>query len=208
MSLTGHRRLVQSGNVLFNRWFGNGGTMLGWFKKKPPLALASTEEREAILAKQHPLFREVDAAFHAYPEVVTVNSQWDDGQVEQELLRRGVAAALAEECVTFGPMAWGREVVEQLGVTCSPLFRLHSLVDGTERDMPLANEFAYAWARAMIGLYRTVDRNAVFKLVATRSAEVNAVSNALNGGVSATELKSSSLQPSLVHFRRTVGKVD
>jgi hypothetical protein len=180
--------------------------MLDWFKKKPRCALASTEEREAILAKQHPVFREVDAGFHAYLEVVTANPQWDDGQIEQEMVRRGVAAALAEECVTFTPMAWGRDVVEQLGIECSPLFRLRSTIDGTERDLPLTDEFAYAWARAMIGLYRTPERNEVFKLVAGRSAELDAVNNALHGGLSQADLRGSKLQPSLVHFRRAISK--
>src|SRR5213075_1938120 len=104
---------------------------------------------------------------------------------EQEMVSRGIEVAVAEECVTFGPMAWGREVVEQLGVSCSPLFRLHSMIDDTECDLTLANELVYAWARAMIGLYRTPDRNEVFKLVSGRSAELDAVNNALNGGASA-----------------------
>jgi hypothetical protein len=47
----------------------------------------SVEEREAIPAKQHPIFREVDAAFHAHLEVVTANRQRGDGQVEQERAR-------------------------------------------------------------------------------------------------------------------------
>jgi len=178
--------------------------MLGWFRKKPRLPLATVAERDAVLSKQHPVFREVDAGFHAYLEVITANAQWDDGQIEQELVRRGVEPGLAEECVAFGPMAWARELAEQLGLTCSRLFRLHSMVDGTERDMPLANELVYAWARAMIGLYRTPERNEVFKLVSTRSAEVNAISNALHGGASEADLRGSSLQPSLVHLRRAV----
>jgi hypothetical protein len=178
--------------------------MLGWFQKKPRFPLAPVEEREGMLAKQHPVFREVDAAFHAYLEVVTANPRWGDGQVERELIRRGVAAGLAEECVTFGPMAWGRAVVEQLRVSCSPLFRLHSTIDGAECDLPLANEFAYAWVRAMIDQYRTPERNEVFKLVAGRSAELDAVNNALNGGASEADLRGSSLQPSLVHFRRPI----
>jgi hypothetical protein len=180
--------------------------MFGWFKKKPCLALASTEEREAILAKQHSIFREVDVGFHTFLEVVTANPQWDDDHIEKEMVRRGVAAALAEECVTFGPMAWGREVVEQLGVSCSPLFRLHCMIDGTERDMPLANELAYAWARAMVGLYRTSDRNEVFKLVSRRSAELDAVNNALNDGVSQASLRESKMQPSVVNSRRAISK--
>ena len=180
--------------------------MFGWFKKKPRSLLASIEERETILAKQHPVFREVDQAFHTYLEVATANPQWDDGQIEQELVRRGMTSALAEECVSFGPMAWGRDVVEQLGVVCSPLFRLHSMIDGTEGDLPLANELVYAWARAMIGLYRTPERKEVFKLVAGRSAELDVVNNALQSGMSQDALHGSKMQPSLVHFRRALAK--
>jgi hypothetical protein len=45
------------------------------------------------------------------------------------------------------------------------------------------------------------ERNEVFKLVSTRSAEFNAINNALSGSASAADLRGSSLQPSLVHFR-------
>jgi hypothetical protein len=178
--------------------------MPGWFHKKPRFLLASLAEREAILAKQHPVFREVDAVFHAYLDVVTANPVWDDGQVEQELVRRGVVARLAEECVSFGPMAWGRAVVEQLGVSCSPDFRLHSMIDGTERNLSLEYEMVYTWARAMIGMYRTPERNEVFKLVAGRSAELDAVNNALHRGASKADLQGSRLQPSIVHFRHAI----
>jgi hypothetical protein len=176
--------------------------MFGWFKKKPCLLLASAQEREAILAKQHPLFRQVDAAFHAYLEIVTANPRLDDGRIEQELLHRGIEVGLAEEVVTFAPMAWGREVAEQLGVECSPLYRLHSMIDGNEQELPLANELAYAWARAMIGLYRTPERNEVFKMVSLRSAELAAINNALQAGES--DVRGGKLQPSLVYFQRTV----
>ncbi len=192
--------------------------MFGWFKKRPStpperqahagVILAWPEEREELLAKQHAVFREVDTGFHMYLEIITANPLWDDDRIEQELIRRGIEAGLAEECVTFGPMAWGHEVAEQLGVVCSPLYRLHSMIDGGEQDMPLANELVYAWARAMIGLYRIPGRNEVFNLVSRRSAEVNAINNALRGGVSVADMRGSKLQPSLVHFRRAVAKCE
>jgi len=176
--------------------------MFGWFQKKPRLPLAPTEEREAILARQHRIFREVDAGFHAYLEVVTADPRRDDGRIEQDLIRRGVAAGLAEDCVVFAPLAWGREVVEGLGVTCSPLCRVRSLIDGGEWEQPLAGEPAYAWARAMVGLYRTPGRNEVFKLVSFRSAEVDCVNNMLHAGASEADLREARLEPTLVHLRR------
>src|SRR5580765_304910 len=105
--------------------------MLGWFKKRPSLPLASVEEREAALQNLHPLFRVVDAGFHAYMEVVTANPKWDDNRIEQELRTRGVEAALAEELVAFTPLAFGREIVQGLGVKCGDQYRLHNLADGS-----------------------------------------------------------------------------
>jgi hypothetical protein len=70
--------------------------------------------------------------------------------------------------------------------------------------LPLANELAYAWARAMVGLYRTAERNEVFKLVACRSAELDAVNNALRGGVTTEQLREGTLAPPVVRLRRPV----
>ncbi|MCI0358008.1 MAG: hypothetical protein L0211_05970 [Planctomycetaceae bacterium] len=176
--------------------------MFGWFSSKSRLPLAPIAEREVILAKLHPVFRDVDAAFHAYLEVVVANASWSDQRIEQTLVQRGINAVLAEGVVLLGPIAWGREVVEQLGVQCSANCRLSSLSDGEVREVQLATQLEYAWARAMIGLYRTPERNEVFKLVACRSAELDAVNNALQAGTSPENLRGGTMQPLLVNVRR------
>jgi hypothetical protein len=189
--------------------------MFDWFKKRevpvpprtpapaPPASLASVDEREAVLGDLHPLFRVVDTGFHVYMEIAAANPGWDDDRVERVLRGRGVDSVLAQELVSFAPLAFGREIVQELGVRCSDLYRLHNLADGLETELPLVGEMAYAWARAMVGLYRTAERNEVFKRVAGRSAELNAVNNALHGGVTAEELRESTLGPTLVYLRRT-----
>lgn len=48
-----------------------------------------------MLTGQHPVFREVDAGFHAYLEVITAMPEWNDNQIEQALAQRGVEAGLA-----------------------------------------------------------------------------------------------------------------
>jgi len=65
--------------------------VFSWLRKNPRAPLAAPEEREAVLAGLHPVFREVDAAFHTYLEVVTANPRWGDVHVEQELVRRVAA---------------------------------------------------------------------------------------------------------------------
>jgi hypothetical protein len=177
--------------------------MFGWFKTKPRLTLATTEEREALLIKLHPFFREVDAAFHTYLNLVITHPRLNEGQLEEALIRQGISPGLAEDCVVFVPLAWGREVVEGLGVQYSPLVRVHSLIDGSEWEQPLTYEMVYAWARAMIGLYRTKERNEVFQLVSVRSAEVDCINNALFAGTSQEDLRECKLDPALVPLRRT-----
>jgi hypothetical protein len=169
----------------------------------PPAPLASVEERDAVLRDLHPLFRTVDAGFHIYMEIASANPGWDDDRVERVLRARGVESVLAQELVSFAPLAFGREIVQELGVHCSDLYRLHNLADGSETELPLAGEMAYAWARAMIGLYRTAERNEVFKRVAVRSAELNAVNNALYGDFTKEDLRESTLSPTLIYLRRT-----
>ena len=176
--------------------------MFDWFKSKPQSPLATAEEREAVLAQQHPVFREVDVAFHAYLEVVTTNPQWDDGRIEQELVQRGLTASLVEDCVVFAPIAWGSEVADGLGVAYSQRLRVRSLIDGSEWEQAYTYEFAYAWARAMLGLYSNAERNEVFKLVSLRSAEVDCINNALIAGASQADLQASGIAPLLVHLRR------
>jgi hypothetical protein len=180
--------------------------MFGLFKKKPqPGQLASPEEREAILSTLHPVFRPLDTAFHAFLEVVSANPTWDDNQIEKALCGRGVDAESAGDLVAFAPLAFGREIVEQLGVKGSETYRLHNLVDGSDKDLPLADEPAYAWARQMIDLYRTRERNELFKRVALRSAELAAINKALASGITQDDLVKGTLAPPVVSLRRSIG---
>jgi hypothetical protein len=167
--------------------------------------LDTTAEREAILSGAHPIFREVDVAFHAYLEVLFTNPTWEDDAIEEELLRRGISPRLAADCVIFGPIAFGRKIAELLGMDLSPTFRLHSLIDETETELPLANEIVYAWARAMIDVYRNPDRperTEVLRLVCERSSEYKAINNALYAGETQESLRECRLQPTLVYLRR------
>ncbi|MES1240930.1 MAG: hypothetical protein ABUT39_04865 [Acidobacteriota bacterium] len=158
--------------------------------------------REQLLRRMHPVFREVDAGFQKYIATVTAHPDWDDDKIEKELRLRGVGFALAQELVSFVPMAFGREVVAELGVTCSEDFRLHEMSDDSEQDLPLADEMAFAWAKAIVDEYRTPELNPVFKRIASRSAELNAVNNALNAGMTEDQLRETRLAPSLVYLRR------
>jgi hypothetical protein len=158
-------------------------------------------EREELLHRSHPLFKTIDAGFQIYIEVVSTNSSWQDDHLEEELRKRGVEPNLAEELVAFVPMAFGREIVHQVGLKCHDNYVRHNLNDGSEQELPLNKEMVFAWAKAMIGEYRTAERNEVFKLIACRSSELNAVNNALNSGMTVEGLQTSTMGPTHVFFR-------
>jgi len=158
--------------------------------------------REELLQRLHPVFRIVDAHFQIYIEVISTNPTWDDNRIEEELRQRGVESSTAEELVSFIPLAFGREIVEQLGVKCSDTYIMHNLLDDSEQELPLAMELVYAWAKAMIGEYRNAERNEIFKLIASRSAEFDVVNNALKSGATTKDLKVSTIGPSVAYFHR------
>jgi hypothetical protein len=172
--------------------------MLKWFKKRSQ----PSSQRQELLQRSHPVFKIVDAGFQIYIEVVSTNPSWDDNRIEEELRKRGVEDELAQELVSFVPLAFGREIVEQLGVKCSDKYIMRNLLDDSEHELPLAMELAYAWAKGMIGEYRNAERNNIFKLIAQRSAEFDAVNNALNQGANAEDLKGSTIGPCVVYLRR------
>src|SRR5262245_31809640 len=121
----------------------------------PPPAPASrgpVSEHEKVLQTLHPVFRQVDAMFQKYIEVIAQHPDWDDVQIDKELLRRGVPAENAEDLIVFIPLAFGREVVEQLGVSISEQY------DCGGQMVPLANEIFHAWGRQVAGAYRTQER--------------------------------------------------
>lgn len=180
--------------------------MFGWFKKQQTAQFASPQERDAILSKLDPAFRRLDAPFQAFLEVISANPTWDDRQIEQALCAGGVDADCAQSLVAFVTLAFGRAIVEQLGVKGSDAYRLHDPASGTDKELPLADEPAYALARQMITLYRTSGRNELFKLVALRSAELAAINKALAGGVTPEDLAKGTLAPPVVALKRSVRK--
>jgi len=164
--------------------------------------LATIAERREALRNSGVRLEFDDSGFHLYIEAIVEHPDSADEKIEDALLQQGVQRGLAQELILFVPLAFGRAVVEELGVKCCDLFQLHNLDSGTEHELPLANELAYVWAKAMIGLYRTPERNNIFGLIARRSAEVDAINNALNSGVPAESLSESAIGPPIVYLHR------
>ena len=156
-------------------------------------------ERESRLATLHPVFRELDAAVHAYVDLVREAPNLTDDQIEASLLTSGTEQSVATGCVTFVPLAFGRVVVTHLGVNVSDTFVEYDLATKSETEKPLAEQFEYIWAKNVVDIYqRSPDYNEAFKAIAIRSAELSAVNNALNGDCDPDSLRESTIAPPTV----------
>jgi len=156
-------------------------------------------ERESRLETLHPVFRELDAAVHAYVDLIREVPHLTDEQIETRLLAAGIERSVATGCVTFVPLAFGRVVVTGLGVSVADTFVEHDLATKSETEKPLAKQFEYIWAKHVVDIYqRSPDYHEAFKAIAIRSAELSAVSNALHGGCDLDSLGESTIAPPTV----------
>jgi hypothetical protein len=156
-------------------------------------------KRETQLKDLHPVFRELDTAVAAYIDVIRDFPKLSDDEIERKLIGQGVAKAVAVGCVTFVPLAFGREIVQDLGVLVAETYVEQDLSSGHKTEKPLAQEFEFVWAKAIVGIYRqSSEYSSAFKSIALRSAELDAVNNALLGGSTKESLRESRIGPPIV----------
>lgn len=161
-----------------------------------PLMIDVATERETRLETLHPVFRELDAAVHAYVNLVRECPNLSDEQLEARLLAAGIEQSVATGCATFVPLAFGRVVVTELVVNVADTFVEYDLATKRQTEKPLAEQFEYIWAKNVVDIYqRSPDYNDAFKAIAIRSAELSAVNNALNGGCDPDSLRESKIAP-------------
>lgn len=156
-------------------------------------------ERQSRLSNLHPVFREVDRAVHAYVEVLRAEPSLEDQQIQRELLASGVEPSVAVGCVTFVPLAFGRTIVRDLGVEPADSYVEHDPANSTEREKPLGEQLEYIWSKSVADLYaRSDEYGEAFGTIATRSAEVDAINNALHSGCDPESLRGAALDPPIV----------
>ena len=114
----------------------------------------------------------------------------DEGLVEV-LCRQGVNPLSARRLVAFVPIAFGRALLEPMGVIVDPNFETHphgpqGLVKSPRSvtSRPLASVPEYVAARSMA---TTLKRTPGFRQLAARGAEVNAAESAMRQGATADE---------------------
>jgi hypothetical protein len=158
-------------------------------------------EREAMLQDLHPVFREVDQAVDAYIELVRVNPESTDEELREQLYDQGIEPSLARACVIFVPMAWGRLILKDLGMTPPETFIEHDRSNGQQVEKKYADQMEFVWAKTIAGLYwQSPEYSPVCQLIATRSAEIDAVNNALNGGITEEQLRETEFAPTKLYL--------
>jgi hypothetical protein len=140
------------------------------------------------------IFLVLDGGFDTSRAVAAIHRLADrpDEEIVRALVSQGADPALAEKLVDFVPIAFGRPVLERLGVRPSEEGVLLS-GDG-ERRFRLMDDPVFADAIALArGAYaRGTMPTDVFRAVAMRGAELRAVNEALASGAKAQDLKLSS----------------
>ena len=156
-------------------------------------------EREALLKDLHPVFRELDTAVGAYIDLVRDCPNRSDDELQEQLVSLGVEESVALGCVTFVPLAFGRQIVLDLGVAVADTYVEYDLCSEQQTEKPLAEQLEFIWAKAVAGIYRqSPDYVSAFKSITIRSAELDSVNNALHGGATEESLRESHIGPPTV----------
>lgn len=77
-----------------------------------------------MLESLHPVFREVDRAVVKYVELTHESPSRSDAELVSSMKRQGIEESLANDCITFVPLAFGRVVVDGVGMTAAAKVKL------------------------------------------------------------------------------------
>jgi hypothetical protein len=126
---------------------------------------------------------EAKEAIEAALPVFEKHKNSEDDVVEQALKSAGIPSQTAVRLVEFMPLAFGRVFMDGMGITFEENYIRLNRKTKQEKRGKLADEKFYteslSFARQIVG-QQTYSK--AFQAVALRSAEVNAVNNALNNG--------------------------
>jgi hypothetical protein len=117
-------------------------------------------------------------------EIMAHHATLDDERLGEVMCNEGFSSQQAAELLAFVPLAFGRPLLEELGVkefssTVSAPSRA-----GGRRNVPLRYQAAYIRSLSLARQHwRTGELGDVYEAVALRSAEVIVVNKALNEGV-------------------------
>jgi len=123
----------------------------------------------------------------------------DDTALSAALVRNGFSKREADLLIAFVPLAFSRPVLEDLGVAHFAETVSAQTAKGTWIEVPLTSQPIYVAALEIAREHRRAGliRNEAFKVIALRSEQLSAASNALNAGA---DLKGASIASAFVRL--------
>ncbi|HYH79135.1 MAG TPA: hypothetical protein VEX86_05040 [Longimicrobium sp.] len=121
--------------------------------------------------------------------VFSTARQNDWAGLRADIAQTGVPAALAADVAAFMPIAFGRELLNGMGIEFSPDYATHGAGTGVRIAGRLADHPVYAAAAALAaGLMERQEAGDEFVGVAVWSAEFSAANQALHAGSQLSDL--------------------
>lgn len=136
----------------------------------------------------------------------------DHEEIVQALMSQGLSQLEAEVFHAFVPLAFGRVfIVEQVGITASDSVSIFHEDSGAYLSLQFKDEPVYLEAYKLAREMSLIGAASPEQLKSTisYSAEVHAISQAVNAGTKVEKLKGGTLHPSvLVHLSQAAGFED
>jgi len=130
----------------------------------------------------------VERALPAFEQVRT--GDWSG--LEAAVVEAGVPAPLASQVLAFMPIAFGRALLDGMGIGFSPEYAIADAASGSRPAGLLADHPVYAAAAARAaGMMQRQEAGDAFAAVAVWSSEFSAVNQALNAGSDPADLEAA-----------------
>ncbi len=131
---------------------------------------------------------QAESAVAQVASLLADNPDLSENDVFQALVDQGVSASLADRAYKFTQIAWGRRVLDGLGITFSPDYFCFDAEGKTVETGALAEDGCFAAATRLLPAYA---RTPAFRRLALTSADVNAINQALHAGSKPEDLITS-----------------
>lgn len=125
------------------------------------------------------------SAIERFAEYVAANEDWDDGRAIEHLVTNGVAEDTACDVVRLTPIAFGRTIIDGLGIQLTNKYICFRADGSTSRSGKLDQNDVFQTASANAHGYA---QHAAFQVIALSSSEVHAVNQTLNAGSNPADL--------------------
>ena len=141
----------------------------------------------------------VGTAIRLAVPILAQHGSSDSRILRDSLIRAGLSSEQAHDAVRFIPLAFGRQILDGMGIELPDSYIRVRAVDGRREEKPLAEEPFYREAMKAATILGSELGGDVFTSVAVQSSELQAVNEALNAGSQPEDLVAS---PPLIEWNR------